>query len=436
MSTSPIISVTITSDTKGVKTGTDSATTYFENFAKKTSGFLVGVGSKITEFGIGAAKNLLGTVGDMVNLGKQADLFDKKASTVFGGSAAAIKTWADSVNESFGMSDEAVVGMAGSMGDLLKPMGFTEQATADLTKKMLEQAGALSAWSGGKSSASEVSDIMTKALLGETEGLKGLGISITQAEIQQKAMAMTGKTSAAALTQQEKALATQQLMVDKSADAMKAWGDGTMDSVKKSNELKAGLDDAKTAIGEGLLPIVSTLTRIFVDDVIPAVRGFGDVIAATFGWLMDHKEIVIGALIGIGAVLVPMFITWAAGAAAAAAATLLAMTPILAIVVPIAAVAAGIIYAYTHVKIFRDIVDAVASFFKDTVWPIIQTIAGYIADAFRMWVGVVKFEIDIFVAVIETAISIFTTLKEWIGIAVDAIVGFVTGIGGRIAGFV
>jgi hypothetical protein len=64
------------------------------------------------------------------------------------------------------------------MGDLLKPMGFTADQAADMSTEMVGLAGALSAWSGGTIDAAGVADIMTKAMLGETDGLKALGISM------------------------------------------------------------------------------------------------------------------------------------------------------------------------------------------------------------------------------------------------------------------
>lgn len=65
-------------------------------------------------------------------------------------------------------------------------------------------------------------------------------------------------------------------------------------------------------------------------------------------------------------------------------------SPITLIVLAIAALAAGVIYAYTHWQWFRDAVDAVASFMRDTVWPILQTIAGYLDEHFVPALGHVK----------------------------------------------
>jgi hypothetical protein len=165
------------------------------------------------------------------------------------------------VNESLGLSDEAVGTLATSMGDLLVPMGFSRAEAAELSMTTTEAAGALSAWSEGQYDASEVSAILTKAMLGEREGLKALGISISAAEVDERALAVARADGRDEITAQDKALATQALILEKSGDAQTAWTDGTMDAVKQQNELSAAIADAKEGLAKGLVPIVQKTIR-------------------------------------------------------------------------------------------------------------------------------------------------------------------------------
>lgn len=272
MSRGPVLTVTITGDQKGYARAAGQAEQTTAGLGKKISGFAIGAGAALTTFGINAAGQLLGVGKEMLALGQKSAIADKKAGVVFGDSADDIRTWADSVNESFGLSDEAVVGMAASMGDLLKPMGFTEAATADMTKTMLDAAGALSAWSGGQYDSAQVSEIMTKAMLGETDGLKALGISISAADVEARLLAKGQNELTGAAEQQAKALAIQELMLEKSSDAQKAWTDGTMDGVKQQNEMKAMIADVKEGIGKMLVPAMAWVTKTIVTKVVPAVK--------------------------------------------------------------------------------------------------------------------------------------------------------------------
>jgi phage-related minor tail protein len=107
------------------------------------------------------------------------------------------------------------------------------------------------------------------------------------------------------------------------------------------------------------------LASFFEEKVIPA-----------FEWFVDNKPVLVGALtaaaIAIGSVVVPAFIAWATAAWSAAAGVIAATWPVLAIAAAIGLLVAGLIYAYQNWDWFRGAVDAVASFLKDTVWPVLK----------------------------------------------------------------
>ena len=129
---------------------------------------------------------------EMFGLGQELDVYNKKADTVFEGGAGLVKAWADQNNEAMGLSKEKLTGLAAGFGDLLKPMGFSAEQAGKMSTEVVGLSGALSAWSGGQTSAAEVSDILAKAMLGETDGLKQLGISISQDEVNTR-LARDGK---------------------------------------------------------------------------------------------------------------------------------------------------------------------------------------------------------------------------------------------------
>lgn len=208
---------------------------------------------------------------EMFGLGQELDVYNKKANTVFEAGAPLVKAWADQNNEAMGMSKEKLTGLAAGFGDLLKPMGFTAEQAGKMSTEVVGLSGALSAWSGGQTSAAEVSDILAKAMLGETDGLKGLGISISQDEVNTR-LARDGKDKlTGSLLAQAKATATQQLIMEKSTDAQKAWADGSMDSIKNSNTLTATFEQLKATIAEKLMPIFQRVTGWIVAEAIPFI---------------------------------------------------------------------------------------------------------------------------------------------------------------------
>lgn len=268
------VRIKIIGDASKFGSALDDADGHMGTFAGKASGFAGKIAGVVG--GAFAVDAIIGFGTELFTLGSSLEVFDRKANTVFEGSANDVKKWADANNEAFGMSDEAMVGLAANFGDLLKPMGFTADQAAGMSKEVVGLSGALSAWSGGSKSSAEVSEVLAKAMLGERDGLKELGIAISEADVTARLAAKGQSELTGAAEQQAKAVATQELIFEKSTDAQKAWSDGSMDGIKNTNEMKATFDDLKATMAEKLLPIGQKLVGWVVDDLIPAGKRFVD----------------------------------------------------------------------------------------------------------------------------------------------------------------
>jgi hypothetical protein len=160
------------------------------------------------------------------------------------------------------------------------------------------------------------------------------------------------------------------------------------------------------------------LVSFIMNMLLPALQTLGTWIQQVAQWFNEHREVLLAVAIGIAAVLVPAFIAWAASAAAAAAATIVAIAPIVAIAAAIAALVAGIIWAYQNWGWFRDAVDAVARFFRDVLWPVLQNVASWIVNT-----------------LVPTIANVATTIANWAVVAWDVIskiVGWFTNLAGDI----
>jgi hypothetical protein len=400
---------------------------------------------------------------------------DQKAKTVFGDSIGTVNAWSSANASAMGLTKSGARDAAAAMADLLKPMGFTAEQAAGMSTSMLDLSGALSAWTGGSRSAAEVSDILSKAMLGERDGLKELGISISEADVQARlAKNGTDGLTGAAL-EQAKALATQQLILEKSTDAQTAWSDGSMDAAKKQNQMKAATAQAGESFTRllypalaAIVPAVAAVTE-WVGEKLPegfrAVIGFID----RFSYLFIGLGVgIAAAAVAIGVTLVPAFLIWAAAAAAAAAATLLAAAPFIAIGAAIAAVAAGLVWAYQNFEAFRNVVNTVKdfivgdlvpalqqiwSFISANIIPIIRTLIEVYLKVLVTYFGTVRSiimngVIPAFQAVASTISTVATAVwtaangirdavtaaRDWVKDRIDTIVGFATSLPGRVSG--
>jgi hypothetical protein len=227
----------------------------------------------------------------LYDIGNQADIWNKKAGIVFGDQIDVVNDWADEVAGSMGMTQSELVGASAAMADLLVPMGMSREAAAEMSMDLGSLSGALSAWSGGTRTATDVNETLAKALLGEREELKALGISINQAEVNERALAVAKADGREEVTKMDEALATQQLIMEKSVDAQTAWADGTFDAQKKQAELSAKIAEVKEALGTALLPVVQAFTAWLVDRAIPAMQNFRD-------WMWPKIQDALGSLRG------------------------------------------------------------------------------------------------------------------------------------------
>lgn len=360
-----------------------------------------------------AVDKIAGFGGEIVTLATNLGNVQQKVSTVFGSMSDEVATWADGLNEAFGVTGTQVQLMAANVADLLKPMGFSTEAATKMSQEMVGLAPALAQWSGGVYDAAQVSEILSKALLGERDQLKALGISINQAEVDARALQVAQKAGRDEANAMDEALATQQLIFEKSTDAQNGYTASTDTLTGQQNLLKARLAELKEEIATKLTPWLLKAGKYLVENVGPAfdkVRAaavrvstwFRETLVPIFtniarkvgpalsealdktitvlregiDWLREHKEF----LIGFGVILAAMFAAWAVGAAAAAISTLAAAAPIIALGVAIGALAVLFKKAYEENEGFREGVDKVADFLKNRLWPAIKDVGGWIRD--------------------------------------------------------
>ncbi len=175
------------------------------------------------------------------------------------------------------------------------------------------------------------------------------------------------------------------------------------------------------------LPAAIAAVQPWVDRIMSAFQTIGDYIVSTlvpalisFGkWLIDHKPILEGIAVAIGVLLVNATIAWATAWWELNSAALIANIEIVAIAAVIAALAAGIIWAYQNVDWFRSTVDALASFLTGVVWPAIQLGASIIAAFVNGALEELRFEIDVISTVIDALQHAWTTAWSLIGQAIQ-----------------
>lgn len=260
----------------------------------------------------GAAAGLVAVAGGAV-LGKslldtaaRMEGLANKAKVVFGKELPAVSKWAEDSAAKMGVTRSAAVGMAAGFADLLVPMGFSRGEARKMSTDVVGLSGALSQWSGGTRSAAEVSDILSKAMLGERDSLKELGISIMDADVKNELVRKGQDKLTGAALEQAKAQATQTLIFAKSTDAQAAYNKGGLKVAGTLARVKAGFAELKERTATALAPtMLKGLTWLLAR--MPAfgraLHNIGGEVRESFGSFRESMGDALGAWVGPGSML-------------------------------------------------------------------------------------------------------------------------------------
>lgn len=274
-------------DAKGLKRaaeqGEKSVSRMSRAMATAGKGFgAVGKGTGAVVGGLGKGVGILGLVaGATVGAGIAAidyagnlDLMNRKAGVVFGNQIGKVEAWAKKNANAMGLTTTQAKGLAAGFGDLLVPMGFTREQATKMSTDVIGLSGALAEWSGGQRTSSEVAEILSSAMLGETDALKGLGISISAADIEARLATKGQKELTGAARQQAEALAIQEMLFEKSTDAQKAFANGQDTLARKAATSKARLQEMADKLLVAAMPALTGLADMVVEHVLPALEKF------------------------------------------------------------------------------------------------------------------------------------------------------------------
>lgn len=201
-----------------------------------------------------------------------------------------------------------------------------------------------------------------------------------------------------------------------------------LDSIKKSaaehRKFNLEVEGLQVAFGEKLLPMVNQVVAFLDGKIIPAIGKASEFYDHHKG-IINQVAIVLGTLVvGIKALTI----------AQAALNVVMDANPIGLIVVAIAALAAGVIYAYTHSKTFRDIVQTAFKDVRDAaeaLWakvsPVVMSIGHWLGEVLPPIVKLLgayfKAEWTAISTVVRWAWDTFSPVFEWISEKVGKALG-------------
>lgn len=350
----------------------NNAKAFGANMKSVTDG-MVSQGLRLTAFvtlpivGIGAA---------MTKAASDAEETLAKFDTVFQEVGDEANKTALSLSRDFGLSSKAAKQLLGDTGDLLTGFGFTGDMALDLSKNVNELAVDLASFTNFAGGAEGASAALTKALLGERESVKSLGISILEEDVKAKIASLeaTGELTNET-NRQKKAIATLAIAVEQSKNAQGDFA-RTQDSLANQTRIfMARIDDLAVSFGQILIPIVSKM-----------VVGLTNLAEKFEGLSTNTKEWILISL-GVIAVLAPMLlIAGLLGSAILALGS--AFTLLKAALIAVRAASLSTILLWAAIPIAIGLVIIAAGLLLDDIWELAtggESAIGTMIESWGTW---------------------------------------------------
>lgn len=359
------------------------------------------------------------------------------ADTIFASNAASIQRWSQTSAKSFGVSRQEALTSATTFGNLFTQIGIGADKVDDMSTGIVELASDFASFHNADPVA--VQEALAAAFRGEFDALQRFVPTIKAAAVQQRALADTGKDSADALTEGEKAAATYSLIMEGAGDALGDF-DRTADGAANTQRtLAAEAKDASAQIGDQLMPIFARVVKA----IRPLVDAFSNLSPR-----MQQMIVFAGlALVALGPLVTII------GTLATVMGVLLG--PVGLIILAIAAVIAIVILLKIHAGTLRDffvgvwnrILGAAQAAWKwiKANWP---TILAILTGPVGLAVLAIVKHWDKIRAAIGAAINWIqarwrgvtdwikgtaSSVQQWIAARFNQVVGFFTGLPGRIS---
>lgn len=377
-----ILSVRVVSDVKNAVQGLDEVATRSE---KLESGLKKAAAPAA---GVVAALGIMGKAA--IDSASELQQSTGAIEAVFGDSASQIEDSARRAAQSVGLSASEYENLSAVLGAQLRNMGTPMEDLASKTENLTSLGADLAATYGG-TTADAVAAI-SSLLRGERDPIERYGVSIKAADVQARLAAegldgLTGEAAKAAESQ-----VTLALLAEQTAQAQGQFARETDSAAGAQQIAAASFENAKAALGEHLLPAVTAVTQATTKAIewtaqhSTTVLILGGVVGGLAATILAAN----GAMAAYQAVQTALRVaTMAQTAAQAALNTVMSLNPVGLVVAALAALAAGLVYAYRHSETFRNGVNALWDYLRRGAAIAGQAIQP-IADAFGRVVSAVQ----------------------------------------------
>ena len=198
-------------------------------------------------------------IGDAVQSASDLNEALSKNRVLFGQSAQAIRDFASGAAVSLGQTETQALNAAGTFAVFGKSAQLTGSELVNFSTSLTTLASDLASFYN--TSADDAITAIGAALRNESEPIRRFGVLLDAASLEAEAFAMGLTKALGPLTQQQRVLAAQSLILKQTTDAQGDFArtqDGLANTTKT---LAAAFENAKAAIGEGFVNSINEATK-------------------------------------------------------------------------------------------------------------------------------------------------------------------------------
>lgn len=309
-----------------------------------------------------------------------------KTSVVFEDATDSIVEFSKTSATSIGLSQKAALEAASDFAIFGKAAGLTGDDLSAFSTDTLTLAADLASFNN--ISLDQAINAIGAGLRGESEPLRQFGVLLSADAVEAEALRMGLEKGTKGFTDQQKVLARQSLIMQQTTIQQGDFARTSEGAANQQRILTAQMEDAKTKIGQGLLPIYQQLIALIVPfsgymsenaDIISKVAlvvlGLtGGIVALNYA--IKAVTVITTAWSAVVKTVTALQVIWNA---------VLAANPIGLVIIAIGLLIAAFVIAYEKSEVFREFVDKLWDSLKKMGNWIKDTLVGY----FDKWVDVI-----------------------------------------------
>ena len=196
---------------------------------------------------------------ECLELGSNLSEVQNVVDVTFGNLNSEVNEFAQNAISQFGLGQTVTKKYVGTFGAMAKAFDFNNQAALEMSKTLTGLTGDVASFYN--MSSDEAFTKLKSVFTGETETLKDLGIVMTQAALDQYAMANGFGKTTGAMTEQEKTALRYQFVLDKLSLAQGDFARTSDSWANQTRVLSLRFDELKATLGQGFINLFTPIVQ-------------------------------------------------------------------------------------------------------------------------------------------------------------------------------